>query len=374
MGLESIPSKDFHLNGLDHLRALAIFFVFLFHYQVLFLHPRWVELIGKYGWIGVDLFFVLSGYLISSGLFKEIKAVQDFSWKNFILKRIFKIFPPFLLVLGVYFFFPITHEKESLAPLWKYLSFTQNFGLNAHTQGTFSHAWSLCVEEQFYLFFPFLLYLFLRLKKWKWVPFLLVSIILLGIFVRGYSYLEFCKGLENTDEFGTLWTQYIYYPTYCRLDGLVFGIGLSAIWNFLPKTEARIKRLGNWIGVFTFLVFALVPIFNLENDLSGSLFAFPLIDLSMASLVSIALCPSTWLYKISSSLTRFFSKISYSMYLVHKITIHLVQGPFNFLHLNPNGNAMFLLCLLITVFISFLMYQALEIPFLNWRNKLIYMN
>jgi peptidoglycan/LPS O-acetylase OafA/YrhL len=61
------------------------------------------------------------------------------------------------VVLAIYFLIPAAKEREALAPLWKYLTFTQNIGLDVSTKGAFSHAWSLCIEEQFYLFLPLIL-------------------------------------------------------------------------------------------------------------------------------------------------------------------------------------------------------------------------
>lgn len=153
------------LYGLDHLRAFAILYVFLFHYFILSEgQPQWLPDIAKFGWTGVDLFFVLSGFLISSQLFFQIKQGQNISLKQFFLKRFFRIIPVFLVSLGLYFGFPFFREKESLPPLWKFLTFTQNLGLNLKDFGTFSHAWSLCVEEHFYLILPLILILFQLIK------------------------------------------------------------------------------------------------------------------------------------------------------------------------------------------------------------------
>ena len=119
------------LYGLDHLRALAIAFVFLFHYFILSgKQPEWLPGFAKFGWTGVDLFFVLSGFLISSQLFAQIQKGQKISFKQFFLKRFFRIIPAFLVTVVLYFFFPYFREKESLPPVWKFLTFTQNLGLN----------------------------------------------------------------------------------------------------------------------------------------------------------------------------------------------------------------------------------------------------
>lgn len=98
---------DKKLNGLDHLRAFAICFVFIYHYQIpVFGHPEWLPTIAKFGWTGVDLFFVLSGFLISSQLFFQIKNGIEISFKEFFIKRFFRIIPAFWFVTMIYYLFP----------------------------------------------------------------------------------------------------------------------------------------------------------------------------------------------------------------------------------------------------------------------------
>ena len=88
-------NADKKLYGLDHLRAFAIILVFLYHYGRLFPHPQWTNAISTFGWAGVDLFFVLSGYLIASQLFKKIAHQQKISLKQFFIKRTFRILPAY---------------------------------------------------------------------------------------------------------------------------------------------------------------------------------------------------------------------------------------------------------------------------------------
>jgi peptidoglycan/LPS O-acetylase OafA/YrhL len=86
------------LHGLDHLRALAITYVIFFHYQF-FGHPQWeAGRVSNFGWTGVDLFFVLSGFLIAGQLFNTIASGKNISVKEFFIKRSFRIIPPYLLV------------------------------------------------------------------------------------------------------------------------------------------------------------------------------------------------------------------------------------------------------------------------------------
>ncbi|WP_374226348.1 acyltransferase family protein [Flavobacterium davisii] len=101
------------LYGLDHLRTFAILFVFLFHYFILSdEQPEWLSRFVKFGWTGVDLFFVLSGFLISSQLFAQIKQEQNILFKQFFLKRFFRTIPAFLVTVGLYFCFPFFVKKK----------------------------------------------------------------------------------------------------------------------------------------------------------------------------------------------------------------------------------------------------------------------
>jgi peptidoglycan/LPS O-acetylase OafA/YrhL len=84
-------------------------------------------------------------------------------------------------VVAIYFCFPAFHEKEALAPLWKFLTFCQNLGLDIQHTGTFSHAWSLCVEEHFYFILPIILIALLFTKHFNKAYWLLIILFLLEI-------------------------------------------------------------------------------------------------------------------------------------------------------------------------------------------------
>src|SRR6185295_2401640 len=100
---------------------------------------------AAFGWSGVDLFFVLSGFLITRQL------LAGMGMREFYLRRALRILPLYWTALVLYFAIPGFAERSGIAPLWKFLLFVQNIGLDAATEGAFSHAWSLCIEEHFYL-------------------------------------------------------------------------------------------------------------------------------------------------------------------------------------------------------------------------------
>jgi len=359
------------LFGLDHLRALAIILVFFFHYQILSLgNPQWLPPLAKFGWTGVDLFFVLSGFLISSQLFSEIKKGKGISFVNFFRKRFFRIIPAFIVVLLIYFWFPAFHEKESLPPIWRFLTFTQNFGLNIKDHGTFSHFWSLCVEEHFYFLLPITLILLQRtnsLKKSYWI---IIVLFLFGFIIRNYSWANFYLPKIGDEDSWIYWYKYIYYPTYNRLDGLLIGVSIAGIYNFLPVFWHKISRYGNQFILLSLLV--LTGAYFLcytENSYAASIFGFPVVALGYGFMVLGAISPTSFLYKWNSKITTFIATLSYSIYLTHKGIIHIVQHLFVNLHIGANSSLMLLICMLFCILGALVLNITVEKPFMKLRGR-----
>ncbi|EHQ30617.1 acyltransferase family protein [Mucilaginibacter paludis] len=234
--LTSQISDQHKLLGLDHLRALAITYVLLFHYQM-FGHPDWVNTIGEFGWTGVDLFFVLSGFLIAGQLFSTIAEGKALSMRVFFIKRFFRIIPPYLIMVGVYFVFPVLREREQMAPLWRYLTFTLNFDLDLKHTGTFTHAWSLCVEEQFYLILPLIILLFKYLNIGKKGIYLLLVLFLGGFMIRYVNWTHFIEPNLQSDDFTILFYKVIYYPPLRCRKGLPCGPHAKYTLCFCSRKE-----------------------------------------------------------------------------------------------------------------------------------------
>ena len=358
------------LHGLDHLRAFAIIFVFLFHYGRLFPHPEWVNAISAFGWSGVDLFFVLSGYLIAAQLFKTIAAKNKISLKEFFTKRFFRIIPIYLFVVALYFLFPFLHEKEALAPLWKYLTFTQNIGLDVSKQGTFSHAWSLCIEEQFYLLLPLILIAAIHFNINKKLYWLLLALFVFGFVIRAYCFQHFVASAG--DESWLPWYKYIYYPTWSRLDGLLVGVSIAALLQFKPTTAASILKHGNKILLVAIIIFtATYFLLGDEESFAASIFGFPLVDAGYGIIVLAALSPACFLYKYESKITAKIATLSYGIYLIHKIIIHVTQTQLAKYNLHDDSNSIFLTCIAIVFVIALLLNETIEKPFLKLRKKIL---
>ena len=367
--LDYTLQQPFH--GLDFLRAFAIIIVFLFHYYILSHgQPEWLPNLASFGWTGVDLFFVLSGFLISSQLFSQIKKGQALSLKEFFLKRFFRILPAYWVTLGLYFCFPLFREKEALPPLWEFLTFTQNLGLNLKDFGTFSHAWSLCVEEHFYLLLPLVL-IFLQvcklLNKSYW---LLLALFVFGFVVRIYSFDRlYLPGIAEEDGW-MYWYKYIYYPTYNRLDGLLMGVAIAGIYQFLPQFWNRISKYGNGFIVLSLLV--LTGAYFLCQDpqsYHASVFGFPLVALGYGLMVIGAISPGSYLFTVNSPLLAGIAKLSYAIYLTHKGIIHLVHSLLA--DFDINSHLMLLLCMVSCGLGALLLNLIVEQPFMKLRNRIL---
>jgi len=359
------------LHGLDHLRALAIILVFLFHYFILSGgQPAWLPDTAQFGWTGVDLFFVLSGFLISSQLFAQIKKGQPISFKDFFTRRFFRIVPAYLATVALYFCFPFFREKESLPPLWKFLTFTQNIGLNLKDNGTFSHCWSLCVEEHFYLFLPLTLITLQIFKRFKRSYGILIGLFLLGFVIRYISYTSLY--LPHIDDANSwmYWYQFIYYPTYNRLDGLLAGVSIAAIYQFLPQTWTYISRWGNVLTTLG-LVLLTGAYFLCENQMTfnASLFGFPLIALGYGLIVTGAVSTRSFLYQWSSKATYFLATLSYAIYLTHKGVIHMTHKILSGFKIDDN--LMLFICMITCVGFAWLMHTTVEKPFMRLRSRII---
>ena len=366
----SISDKH-KLLGLDHLRALAITYVLLFHYQ-LFGHPEWVNKIGGFGWTGVDLFFVLSGFLIAGQLFNTINKGKTINMREFFAKRFFRIIPPYLVVLLLYTAIPFLREREHMAPLWKYITFTLNFGLDLKTTGTFTHAWSLCVEEQFYLILPLTFWLLNHFKAGKKVIYILAALFIAGFMIRYAGWHYFAAPHLAEDDFGAIWHQVIYYPTYNRLDGLLIGVSIAGAYTFYPRIKEIANRY-NYLLMLLGLAILIAAYFVCSpgDSLISTVWGFPLVSLGYGLILAAIVCPSNFLYRRQSAITGQLATLSYSIYLSHKLVIHLTQNLLQKNGIDKNSNLMMLCCLFSTITFALILRYTIEKPSLKIRDKLL---
>ncbi len=368
--MATTPQK---LYGLDNLRAFAIIMVILFHYPRWFDHPAWFPEVLKFGWTGVDLFFVLSGFLIASQLFAQIKKEGSFSMKDFYIKRFFRIIPIYYFVLAMYFLFPVLSGDQLLPPLWKFLTFTHNIGFtNFDTHRSFGVVWSLCVEEHFYLLLPVTLLLLLKTGWLKKAGLLLLILFLAGFLIRLYSWYEVYIPQSNGIENRALWIQTIYYPTYCRLDGLLVGVAIAGLYNYLPSLFSRLLKYANGIiGVGLLILTIAYFLFINSIGFGRSIFSFPMVSIGFGCMVLGSIMPTSFLYKWKSKVLTKIAELSYSLYLIHMGVILLAQILLFDLGIAKDSNLTFILSIIFCVFIALILHYSIEKPFMKMRERFL---
>ena len=352
--------------GLDLLRALAIIIVVIYHAALFgFKLP---DRIDRFGWIGVDLFFVLSGYLIGGQLLAPFAHGNKISLGRFFSRRALRIMPAYFVVLAVYFLLPSWREYPEMSqPLWKFLLSVQNIALHGGT--AFSHAWSLAVEDQFYLALPFiLLFLFRRPSAAILIPCLIV--------IGGITLRAFLAAQNPSVDGGGVsfrgFQAWIYYPTWTRLDPLVFGVGLAAIEKFRPTWW---KRITNFAPCLLLPALGLIAyaLYLGETDnltVAACMWQFPLIGVGMAALLVCAVSPRLPLYRVAIPGAAFIASIAYSAYLIQKLVIHAVEQFCSSHNIQPTSAPALLGVELCVYAAAALLFFSVERPFLQLRHRI----
>lgn len=367
---QALPSTRLH--GLDTLRSCAILLVIAYHFKAFVSGANTFGFLSQIGWAGVDLFFVLSGYLIGNQIFASLIR-QDFSLKVFHSRRFLRTLPNFYVVLALYFLFPSVMGGNTPPELWRFLSFTQNLGL--HTGTAFSHAWSLCIEEQFYLILPALALAFLLTAKhckksmaYAWV--LLIGLIVSGMLLRGWLW----QNLVHNDE---TFYNYIYYSSLGRFDELLPGVALALIKNYHRPLWQRLLQWGNQFLAAGLVCVALMwYLFANFHYLEGQGYTYmmttvgySLMAISFALLAVAALSPKSLLYKVRIPGCYHLAAWSYAIYLVHKAIFFILKAPFKQAGIDLESPLALSVMMLCSLLAGYLLYRLIESPFMHLRDK-----
>jgi peptidoglycan/LPS O-acetylase OafA/YrhL len=366
---EAIAQK---LNGLDTLRALAILLVFMYHYQVFVSREATFGWFSTIGWVGVDLFFVLSGYLIANQIFSGITRGQTLSLKAFYARRFLRTLPNFYVVLALYFLFPSVMGGSPPPALWRFLTFTQNYQLQPGT--AFSHAWSLCIEEQFYLILPAVVIVSVRYGKSIWLGWaLLIGLIIVGIATRSALWLHY--GREADGAINGYYPN-IYYSTFCRFDELLPGVGLAMLKNFHRDIWERLMMKGQALliagviscAVLTYLLLNFYEIDGYGYGFFMTAFGYSLIALCFAVLTASGLSPSSLLYRIRIPGAAQLAAWSYAIYLSHKALATIMQKLLASDGIDARSGLAVLIITVVCLIGGWLLYKLVETPFMRLRD------
>jgi peptidoglycan/LPS O-acetylase OafA/YrhL len=331
---------------LDAIRGLAVLFVLLHNTDI---YPSLhLQLIAGNGWMGVDLFFVLSGFLIT-GILADTKKSGGY-FRNFYARRCLRIWPLYYSVLLFMFVMvPLLRPSEAHTvfearsqPWWAFPLFLQNFlvPIPSMATGPLGVTWSLAVEEQFYLFWP----LVVRFCNEAQLRKIAIAVICLSPALRLYL------SLHQAD---------IYANTFCRLDGLMAGALLALVIRsdgFLPSMFV----MQAWI---TFLVSA--PFALIFEALHARWIVFSLTAVASVSFVYLALFSTRrWLQAfLTNRLLVYTGTISYGIYLLQKIPLDAVET----FHLDKHQFLALPVTTAATYAMAALSWNLLEKPFLKLK-------
>lgn len=353
--------------GLDLLRAIAIVWVMWSHTQMFGLRGD-DDVLARFGWMGVDLFFVLSGFLIGGQLMAPLAAGEPLDFGRFWTRRALRIFPAYLAAVAVYFAIPGAKEWPTIQPLWQFLTFTENWFIDLRQIKAFSHVWSLCVEEHFYLTAPVLVWLLVRRRSAAVTIAAIAAVFLGGMALRAALWLGLPP--EGGHGFNKLYMERIYYPSWTRLDGLAVGMTLAAIRTFRPALWAWLGARSNALTAAGLAGVAVsFALFWDQFAFLPAIVGYPLLALSMGLLVASAAGPQGVLGRWRLPLVGWVAAASYSLYLIHKVAYHLVLQAWGPSHA-ADPLAAILACAVAALGAGALLHYGVERPFLRLRERI----
>ena len=371
------PAPHRRLLALDGVRGFAALAVMCFHFgrdEVRTAGSAFVGTVTQFGWTGVDLFFVLSGFLIT-GILLDSRENPHF-FQTFYTRRALRIFPLYFIFVGafIYLISPrIPGPPSDLASrqlwLWTYLG---NIDIARHGgySGAGSNAnvlWSLSIEEQFYLLFPLAVYLLPRRR----LGVLAVAVIVLSIVARALMARA-----------GESWFMG-YFMTVSRLDGLGMGVLLA----ILARSEKGLDRLVPYACPLILLLGACVVGLTIRlgrfryGDWTTLVLGMPAMTLLYTAVMLLVIAPSAGTFThraFGHYALRFLGKYSYSLYIWHTATGGFVRRAgvkqSHLLELWNSGLAASLAVLVVKILVSIgvamVSYRLIELPFLRLRAHL----
>lgn len=345
--------------GLDILRSVAILLV-LFRHSQLFSSPLY-----DFGWLGVDLFFVLSGFLVSGLIFKEYKKRNKLNIKRFLLRRGFKIYPAFYIFLVGSII--IEHYRDGFIPTFPDL-LGEVFYLQSYLSHIWTHTWSLAVEEHFYLglaLISFIAYKTRTLGKKQLVISTLIALIVLSFCMR----LSISYPHRNEPFFS-------FMATHLRSDGILIGVLIAYLYHF---TEF-FKFFTKWRWAFLIVSIGLMApgFYYVGGGYFMNTAGLSLVNLGFGILTLFSLSspiadrfeskfPSLKL--LSKPIILFFTlvgKHSYSIYLWHIACRNFMNDS---LHYGPNMNS--LIFFILSISVGVILSIIIERPFLKLRQRYV---
>ncbi|MGC4036758.1 MAG: acyltransferase [Chitinophagaceae bacterium] len=347
------------IPGLDFLRGIAVIAVMLYHLEI-------APVVFSTGWAGVQMFFVLSGFLIAGLLFNEYNLTGKIRPGYFLIRRGFKIYPLFYFVVALQILYylikkiPFTHSE-----VFAEVFFYQNF-----SPGLLGITWSIAVEEHFYILLIIFLSAVSKKNKIKSGFFIPLTCIALCIASCGVRFIVFEQGSNNP---------YInYFPTYLRIDSLLFGVLLAYLFIYQSGwLDRNLKKHKKFCLVLACLMISPVFIFPRTGffmSVFGHSFLYMGFGILMSCLITFYAEVDFFLKKCR--LKNIFNLISWiGVYSFGIYLVHLTAGPMisNWIRLHISGDGPLAVYSIISVtgniFTGVLFSLLVEKPFLLLREK-----
>jgi peptidoglycan/LPS O-acetylase OafA/YrhL len=323
--------NEFDIESLNGLRALSITGVLVQHLWLIVQYnniPR-SHLIDNFFFNMknfIDLFFVLSGFLIYGGLSRTFEKEGSIGFTSYFKKRTLRIFPAYYFFISIMYLFsymqiralsslPVLNEGEKTV-----LAFLKNgiahpvsdfLYISNYFPGNISHNWSLSIEEQFYIILPFFLVFFLFKQKRENRIYSLLALYLVPLIIRVY--------LMITTDNAHVSSIHIYIWTHTRFDSLLVGIIVYEMYSLNLNSYQRLQRLSPIVYLAILLLSsATFLIGSLDSPIFYSTIRYNLSNISFGLLLVLALDNSTNISKfLSFSMFRPIARISYTTYLWH---------------------------------------------------------
>ena len=322
----STPKGIRYIPAIDGLRAIAVISVMLYH-----LGFKWIP--G--GFLGVDLFFVISGYVITRLLLDSIQRSGGLDLKGFYIGRVRRLLPPLLFMLILTIIFVGVFAPDSIKRLlidapfaltgmmnwwlvFKHQDYFESFGRPPLLQ----HTWSLGVEVQFYLFWPLLLLFVLKFFGKKVIPTAALSIATI-------SGIALFLASIRADLSSNQSVSHVYFGTDTHSIGLFLGSALAVSWipqNLSPNIEKRAQDFIDFVGVFGLLGLLASFLLIKESDPTSYRVAFPLLGIfGCAIIMSIVHPASRFAPILQHPAMVWIGERSYAIYLWHWIVFQLTR-------------------------------------------------
>ncbi len=353
------------LPGLDGLRGIAVLAVIIYHADVSLL-------VG--GFLGVDVFFVLSGFLITSLLIEELTRTNTVDRARFYIRRIRRLMPALFLVLffsvlvsGLFVLDAAYHVRRDLPWAitfvlnWSYLFFEQSYFVNISRPPLLQHLWSLSVEEQFYVVWPIMLIALYKVKIGKITPRAKIFIASAALAIASTAWmihLSVSNGFPIPND-----PSRVYFGTDTHAMGLLVGCAAAALWRsdrlnerLTPDRAAAMNGLGllSLAGLAYFFVFV--------SELNEFLYrgGFLVLSLLTAVLVVVAAHPGLKFgSRLGNPVLKWFGDRSYGIYLWHWPIFVLMRSGIDIQWPDPIA---FVVKIAIVLVISDLSYRFVELP------------